>query len=152
MALTLPDLPYSADALEPHIDAETMTIHHDKHHAAYVSKANDALAGTDLEGETDAAVICTKIAALPADKQTPLRNNAGGACNHALFWSIMGSGKGGKPSGELASAIDEAFGSFDAFKDRFAAAATGRFGSGWAWLYVDGGSCTSARPRTRTTR
>ncbi len=137
MPLSLPDLAYAKDALEPHIDATTMEIHHGKHHAAYVSKANDALKGTPLEGETDPWIVCKKMGDLPADKQTAVRNNAGGAANHALFWSVMGPDKGGAPSGSLAGAIDKAFGSFDAFKEQFATAAATRFGSGWAWLYAD---------------
>jgi superoxide dismutase, Fe-Mn family len=139
MPLSLPDLPYAKDALEPHVDATTMEIHHDKHHNAYVTKANAALEGTDLASETDPWVVCAKLGSVSSDKQTAVRNNAGGAANHALFWSIMGPGKGGTPSGELASAIDSSFGSFDKMKEQFEAAATGRFGSGWAWLYVDGG-------------
>ena len=137
MPLTLPDLPYANDALEPHIDARTMEIHHDKHHAGYVTKANNALEGTPLENETCPWTVCSKIGSLPADKQTPVRNNAGGVANHALFWMTMGPGKGGAPSGDLGAAIDKAFGGYDDFKKQFTDAATGRFGSGWAWLYAD---------------
>jgi Fe-Mn family superoxide dismutase len=136
MPFELPALPYAPSALEPHIDARTMEIHHGKHHAAYVSKANDALAGTALAAALAHDVI-THLADLPADKQGPVRNNAGGHANHSLFWDVMapaGKGGGGAPSGDLAAAIDKAFGSFDAFKEKFAAAAAGRFGSGWAWL------------------
>ncbi len=142
MTFSLPDLPYATDALAPHIDARTMEIHHGKHHAAYVSKANDALAGTAWADKPVNDVIAD-LASLPADKQTGVRNNAGGHANHSLFWRIMapaGSGGGGSPSGDLASAIDAAFGSFDAFKEAFANAAATRFGSGWAWLVVKDGS------------
>jgi len=138
MPFTLPDLPYAFDALEPHIDARTMEIHHDKHHAGYVSKANDALAGTDLEGKSVEEVV-SSLADAPEEKRTAIRNNAGGHANHSLFWSVMGKGKGGAPSGDLAKAIDETFGSFDAFKEKFAGAAATRFGSGWAWLIVGAG-------------
>ncbi len=142
MTFSLPDLPYATDALAPHIDARTMEIHHGKHHAAYVSKANDALAGTAWADKPVNDVIAD-LASLPADKQTGVRNNAGGHANHSLFWRIMapaGSGGGGSPSGDLASAIDAAFGSFDAFKEAFATPAATRFGSGWAWLVVKDGS------------
>ena len=133
MPFTLPDLPYAHDALAPHIDAKTMEIHHGKHHAAYVSKANDALAGTAFADKAPEDVI-RNLGDLPADKQGAVRNNAGGHVNHALFWQVMGPGAGGAPTGELAAAIDAAFGSFDAFKDAFATAGATRFGSGWAWL------------------
>ncbi|MCA9312125.1 MAG: superoxide dismutase, partial [Phycisphaerales bacterium] len=133
MAFTLPDLPYAANALEPHIDARTMEIHHGKHHAAYVAKANEALAGSSL-ANADVADVCRNLGDVPADKRTAVRNNAGGHFNHSLFWQIMSPKAGGKPSGDLAAAIDSAFGSFDGFKEKFAAAAAGRFGSGWAWL------------------
>ncbi len=142
MPYTLPDLPYPNDALLPHIDAQTMTIHHDKHHNAYVTKANDALKGTPFENDADPANVCMNLADVPEDKRTGVRNNAGGAFNHNLFWSVMappGKGGGGTPSGDLAKAIDDAFGSFDAFKEQFSSAAAGRFGSGWAWLVVKGG-------------
>ena len=138
MPFQLPDLPYAKDALEPHIDARTMELHHDKHHATYVKKASDAVAGTPLEN-ADPEDVIRRLGELPAEKQTPLRNNGGGAVNHSLFWATMAppnQGGGGSPSGELASAIDSAFGGFDAFKEQFKAAATGRFGSGWAWLCV----------------
>ena len=142
MSFALPDLPYAHDALEPHIDAKTMEIHHGKHHAAYVAKANDALACTP-HADADVNAVVAGLAELPADKQTAARNNAGGHANHSLFWQILapaGSGGGGTPSGELAAAIDSAFGSFDAFKEQFAAAAATRFGSGWAWLVVKDGA------------
>lgn len=137
MPFSLPSLPYSKNALEPHIDAQTMEIHHGKHHQAYVDKANDALKGTEWADKPVEQVI-SSLDKLPADKQGPVRNNAGGHANHSLFWSVMGPNKGGKPSGELAKAIDEAFGSFDKFKEAFAQAGATRFGSGWAWLVVKG--------------
>ncbi|MFG0326625.1 MAG: superoxide dismutase [Phycisphaerales bacterium JB037] len=135
MPLTLPDLPYAFDALEPHIDARTMEIHHGKHHAAYVSKANAALEGTDWATKPVGEIIAN-LDKLPEAKQTALRNTAGGHANHSLFWQVLAPNAGGKPSGDLAAAIDKAFGSFDAFKDKFADAAANRFGSGWAWLCV----------------
>ncbi|MFG0266089.1 MAG: superoxide dismutase [Rhodopirellula sp. JB055] len=138
MAFTLPELPYAYDALEPHIDARTMEIHHTKHHNAYVTKTNDALAGTDLASKSIEEVI-SDLSAVPDDKRGAVRNNGGGHANHSLFWTILGPGKGGSPSGDLAAAIDEACGSFDAFKEQFANAAATRFGSGWAWLYVSEG-------------
>jgi Fe-Mn family superoxide dismutase len=137
MPFTLPDLPYAHDALEPHIDARTMEIHHGKHHAAYVSKANDALAGTPFADKPVNEVIAA-LGDVPADKQTAVRNNAGGHANHSLFWTVMGQNAGGAPSGDLAAAIDTSFGSFDAFKEQFANAAATRFGSGWAWLCAKG--------------
>jgi Fe-Mn family superoxide dismutase len=139
MAYSLPELPYAHDALEPHIDARTMEIHHGKHHAGYVSKVNAAIEGTDL-GSKSVEDLISDLASVPADKQTAVRNNGGGHANHSLFWTVMGPGKGGTPSGELASAIDSTFGSFDNLKEQFSTAAAGRFGSGWAWLYVDGGA------------
>ena len=147
MAYTLPDLPYAKDALEPHIDAKTMEIHHDKHHAGYVSKVNDAIAGTDLENKSVEDLI-SDLSAVPDDKRGAVRNNGGGHANHSLFWTIMGPGGGGEPSGDLASAINDAFGSFDAFKEKFSAAAATRFGSGWAWLGVgsDGKLCVCSTP------
>jgi Fe-Mn family superoxide dismutase len=138
VAFSLPSLPYAYDALEPHIDARTMEIHHTKHHQAYISKVNDAIAGTSLESKSIEDLVGS-LDAVPEDKRGAVRNNGGGHVNHSLFWTIMGPGKGGAPSGELASAIDSAFGSFDAMKEKFAAAAATRFGSGWAWLVVDGG-------------
>ncbi|MCC5821995.1 MAG: superoxide dismutase [Phycisphaerales bacterium] len=138
MPFSLPTLPYPKDALEPHIDAQTMEIHHGKHHQAYVDKANDALKGTEWADKPVEEVI-SNLDKLPADKQGPVRNNAGGHANHSLFWAVMGPNKGGKPSGELAKAIDDAFGSFDKFKEAFAQAGATRFGSGWAWLVVKGG-------------
>lgn len=138
MAYTLPPLAYAYDALEPHIDARTMEIHHTKHHQAYINKVNDAIAGTDLEGKSIEDLV-SDLASVPAEKLGAVRNNGGGHANHSLFWTVMGPGKGGSPAGDLASAIDGAFGSLDAMKEQFAAAAATRFGSGWAWLYVDGG-------------
>ena len=139
MAFTLPSLAYAYDALEPHIDARTMEIHHTKHHQAYINKVNDAIAGTDLDGKSIEDLV-SNLASVPADKLGAVRNNGGGHANHSLFWTVMGPGKGGSPTGELATAIDSAFGSLDAMKEQFSAAAATRFGSGWAWLYVDDGS------------
>ncbi|WP_238354301.1 superoxide dismutase [Fulvivirga marina] len=130
MAFELPDLPYAHDALEPHIDARTMEIHHGKHHAAYTSKLNDAIKGTDMEGKSIEDILANH-----ADN-TAVRNNGGGYYNHNLFWTVMSPNGGGKPSGELAEAIDAAYGSFDKFKEEFSNAAATRFGSGWAWLCV----------------
>lgn len=138
MAYALPELPYAYDALEPSIDARTMEIHHTKHHQAYINKVNDAIAGTDLESKSIEELV-SDMESVPADKKGAVRNNGGGHANHSLFWSVMGSGKGGSPSGDLAAAIDKAFGSLDEMKSQFATAAGTRFGSGWAWLYVDGG-------------
>jgi Fe-Mn family superoxide dismutase len=131
MAFTLPALPYAANALEPHIDARTMEIHHGKHHNAYVTNLNNAIAGTDAEKLT-IEEICKNISKYPV----AVRNNGGGHYNHSLFWTVLGA-NGGSPSGALADAINAAFGSFDEFKTKFAAAGTGRFGSGWAWLIKD---------------
>ena len=139
MAFTLPSLAYAYDALEPHIDARTMEIHHTKHHQAYINKVNDAIAGTDLDGKSIEDLV-SNLASVPADKLGAVRNNGGGHANHSLFWTVMGPEKGGSPSGDLAAAIDSAFGSLDAMKEQFSAAAATRFGSGWAWLYVDAGS------------
>ncbi|MFZ2487212.1 MAG: superoxide dismutase [Anaerolineae bacterium] len=137
MAFTLPALPYENDALEPHIDARTMQIHHDKHHAAYVNNANAALAKhADFDGSNVWALLAD-LDGVPADIRGPIRNNAGGHANHSHFWLAMAPNAGGAPTGDLATAIDAAFGSFDAFKTDFAAAGIGRFGSGWAWLVVD---------------
>ena len=134
MAFELPKLDYAHDALEPHIDKKTMEIHHGKHHAGYTSKLNNAIEGTDLEGKTiDNILINLDLS------NTAVRNNGGGFYNHSLFWKVMSPNGGGKPSGELASAIDTAFGSFEAFKEEFSKAAAGQFGSGWAWLCVHNG-------------
>lgn len=134
MAFELPALPYATNALEPHIDAKTMEIHHDKHHAAYTSKLNDAIKGTDLENQS-----IEKIMTGLDLKNGAVRNNGGGFYNHNLFWTVMSPEGGGKPSGDLASAIDAAYGSFDAFKEKFSTAAATQFGSGWAWLCVHKG-------------
>jgi Fe-Mn family superoxide dismutase len=139
MAFTLPALPYAYNALEPSIDARTMEIHHTKHHQAYINNVNAAIAGTPLEDKSVESLIAD-LAAVPDDKRTVVRNNGGGHANHALFWTIMGPGKGGSPAGDLAAAINSTFGSLDAMKTAFNDAATKRFGSGWAWLYVDGNS------------
>ena len=139
MAYQVPPLPYDYDALEPHIDAQTMTLHHDKHHQAYVDKANDALAGGPLDGKPIEEVIAN-LGDVPEDKRGAVRNNGGGHLNHSLFWESMSPNGGGAPDGDLGAAIDAAFGSFDAFKEQFEAAGVARFGSGWAWLVVDGGA------------
>jgi Fe-Mn family superoxide dismutase len=138
MAFELPPLPYAEDALEPHIDARTMSIHHDKHHAGYTSKLNDALKGHANLADKSIEDLLGDLDSLPESIRTAVRNNGGGYANHSLFWKVMGPNGGGEPSGELADAINSAFGSFSAFKDKFSDAAGGRFGSGWAWLYVDG--------------
>ena len=132
MAFTLPNLPYEFAALEPHIDARTMEIHHDKHHAAYVNNLNAALQGTEHEGKTIEELLAD-ISKLPP----AVRNNGGGHWNHSFFWAIMGPNAGGNPGGDLGAHIDKTFGSFDEMKKQFAQAATTRFGSGWAWLSVD---------------
>jgi len=137
MAYEVPDLPYPYDALEPHIDEATMRVHHDKHHQAYVDKANAALEGTEW-ADQDVDEVLRALDSLPADKQGPVRNNAGGHSNHSFFWTIMSPDGGGEPEGELAAAIESAFGSFHAFKEEFKNAGIGRFGSGWAWLVHDG--------------
>jgi Fe-Mn family superoxide dismutase len=139
MAYEVPPLPYDYAALEPHIDEQTMRLHHDKHHQAYVDKANGALDGTEHEGKPIEEVIAN-LDALPADIKGVVRNNGGGHLNHSLFWESMSPSGGGEPSGDLASAIGDAFGSFDAFKEQFEAAGANQFGSGWAWLVVDGGA------------
>jgi len=135
----LPDLPYDFDALEPYIDARTMEIHHDKHHAGYTRKLNAALEGHADQQGMSAEEILRSIDSVPESIRTAVRNNGGGYVNHALFWTIMSPDGGGEPSGDLASAIDGAFGSFQGFRGEFSDAASGRFGSGWAWLVVDGG-------------
>ncbi|MBM3677204.1 MAG: superoxide dismutase [Actinobacteria bacterium] len=138
MAYAVPDLAYPFDALEPHIDARTMEIHHDKHHAAYVTNLNAALEGTGL-GDQPIEQLIANLDQVPEDKRTAVRNNGGGHANHTLFWEIMGPG-GGAPSGDLAAAIDGAFGGLDALKTAVNDAGVKRFGSGWSWLVVDGGS------------
>ena len=137
MAYEVPPLPYDYDALEPHIDEATMRVHHDKHHQAYVDKANAALDGTEW-ADSDVDDVLRSLDQLPDDIRTAVRNNAGGHSNHSFFWQIMGPDAGGEPDGDLRAAIDDAFGSFDAFKDEFEAAGVNRFGSGWAWLVHDG--------------
>lgn len=133
MAFQLPPLPYPNDSLEPHIDARTMEIHHDKHHAGYTNNLNAALEGTDWINRPIEDIL-VNLDKLPKDKQTAVRNNGGGYLNHKIFWETMSPKGGGKPSGELAEAIDAKWGSFDGFKEAFAKTATGQFGSGWAWL------------------
>jgi Fe-Mn family superoxide dismutase len=137
MAFEVPPLPYDYDALAPTIDEQTMHLHHDKHHQAYVDNANKALDGTEWADKPVEEVL-RSLDSLPADKQTPVRNNAGGHANHSLFWRTMGPGKGGAPSGDVAAAIDEAFGSFDQFKETFQTNGVTRFGSGWTWLVWNG--------------
>jgi Fe-Mn family superoxide dismutase len=136
MAYELPALPYAADALEPHFDARTMEIHHGKHHQTYITKVNGALEGHDDLAALDVDTLISDLSKVPEGIRGAVRNNGGGHANHSFFWSILGPGKGGAPTGDLAAAIDATFGSFDALKEKFAAAGVGRFGSGWAWLYV----------------
>jgi superoxide dismutase, Fe-Mn family len=137
MAYTLPDLPYAFDALEPHIDALTMEIHHDKHHGTYVTNVNNALDGSDL-ADLPIEELLQQLDRVPEDKRTAVRNNGGGHYNHSLFWTSMSGSGGGEPDGELADAIASAFGSFSDFQGQLKAAGLGRFGSGWAWLIKDG--------------
>ncbi|MBA2522844.1 MAG: superoxide dismutase [Solirubrobacterales bacterium] len=137
MAYEVPDLPYAYDALEPHIDEATMRVHHDKHHQAYVDKANAALEGSEW-ADQDVEEVLKSLDDLPSDKQGPVRNNAGGHANHSLFWQLMSPDGGGEPSGALADAINEKFGDLDSFKEELKAAGIGQFGSGWAWLVHDG--------------
>ncbi|AIF66811.1 superoxide dismutase [Terribacillus saccharophilus] len=135
----LPELPYAYDALEPHIDKETMNIHHTKHHNTYVTKLNDAISGkADLESKSLEELVAG-VNELPSDVQTAVRNNGGGHYNHSLFWNLLSPNGGGEPTGEVASAIANKYGTLDKFKEEFAAAAAGRFGSGWAWLIVENG-------------
>ena len=141
MSFELPKLPYSYDALEPHIDAKTMEIHHSKHHNAYTANLNNAIAGTDLEGKSIEEICKTP------GLSGAVRNNGGGYYNHNMFWTLMSQNGGGNPTGKIAGAIDTAFGSFEAFKEEFAKAATTRFGSGWAWLCIKNGKlsvCSTA--------
>src|SRR6266508_5285464 len=138
MAVALPPLPYAYDALEPHIDARTMEIHHTKHHQTYVDRANAALEGTEWADKPVEEVL-VNLDRLPQDKQAPVRNNAGGHANHTLFWQVMRPDGGGEPSGSLSDAIGSAFGDFESFKNEFSQAGINRFGSGWAWLLNDGG-------------
>lgn len=143
MAFELPKLPYAENALEPHIGADTMNVHYNKHHAGYTKKLNAAIAGTDLEGKS-----IEEILAGASGHSAGVRNNGGGFYNHALFWSVMGPGKGGEPTGDLAEAINSTFGSFTAFKEAFSKASSTRFGSGWGWLVVtaDGGLAVTSSP------
>ncbi len=147
MAYQLPELPYGYDALEPHIDARTMEIHHTKHHNTYVTKLNAALEGHPLADKPVEEVIAD-LSAVPDDKRTAVRNNGGGHANHSFFWQILSGQGGGAPTGDLASALDAELGGFDSFKEKFASAAANRFGSGWAWLCVkdDGSLCVCSTP------
>ena len=138
MAFTLPPLPYAPDALEPHIDKATMEIHHDKHHGAYVNNLNKALeSAPELQGKTIEELLANNLAVVTDSIKTAVRNNGGGHYNHSLFWNLLSPKGGGAPTGNIASVMIGTFGSFDAFKEKFAMAATGRFGSGWAWLVKD---------------
>src|ERR1041385_4512010 len=140
MPFTLPSLPYASDALEPHIDKMTMEIHHGKHHNAYVTNLNKALeSAPDLGAKSVEELLANNCAIVPENIRTAVRNHGGGHYNHSMFWTILGPKAGGEPAGNLASAINSTFGGFAGFKEKFAAAATGRFGSGWAWLIKDGG-------------
>jgi superoxide dismutase, Fe-Mn family len=144
VAYEVPPLPYDYAALEPTIDEQTMTLHHDKHHQAYVDNANKALAGTEWDDKPVEEVLAN-LSSLPDDKQNAVRNNAGGHANHTMFWENMSPDGGGEPSGELADAINAAFGSFDQFKEQFEANGVAQFGSGWTWLVLDGGELKLAR-------
>lgn len=137
MAFTTPDLPYPYDALEPYIDEQTMRIHHDKHHAGYVNKLNAAVEGTEYE-KMEVTELLKQIKSVPDSLKPAVQKFGGGHANHSLFWTVMSKNGGGEPTGELAQALNATSGSFEEFKKQFAAAATGRFGSGWAWLVVDG--------------
>ena len=136
---TLPDLPYDYKALEPHIDAKTMEIHHTKHHQTYIDKLNAALEGHDDLYTENVDDLLRNFSNVPSDIQGAVKNHGGGHSNHSLFWTVMGPDGGGDPSGDLAAAIDESFGSFKQFQEKFTDAAVAQFGSGWAWLVVDGG-------------
>ncbi len=137
MPFTLPSLPYAYNALEPHIDAKTMEIHHTKHHQTYIDKLNAAIAGTTWES-MDIEEILAQLEQVPQDKRGAVRNHGGGHANHSMFWTILSPEGGGEPEGDLAKAIEKDFGGFAKFKEAFEAAATGQFGSGWAWLVVNG--------------
>jgi Fe-Mn family superoxide dismutase len=152
MTFELPPLPYSENALEPHIDAMTMSIHHDKHHAGYTNNLNNALDGHSDLADQPIEMLLANLDGVPESIRTAVRNNGGGFANHSLFWQIMGPNGGGSPSGTLAAAIDAAFGSFDEFKAAFSKAAGTRFGSGWAWLYVgkDGKLVVTSTPNQDT--
>ena len=139
MAFTVPPLPYAFDALEPYIDSKTMEIHHDKHHGAYVTNLNKALeSAPDLQSKTVEELLANNLAIVPDAIKTAVRNNGGGHLNHSMFWTILAPSAGGSPTGNVAAAINSAFGNFDTFKEKFGAAATTRFGSGWAWLIKKG--------------
>src|ERR1041385_4748453 len=151
MAYELPPLPYPKDALEPHIDAQTMEIHHDKHHGAYVTNVNKAIAGkADLEKKTVEKLI-SNLDAVPADIRGAVRNNGGGHANHSMFWKLLAPKAGGAPSGKLADDIKSAFGSFEAFKEKFEAGGAGRFGSGWVWLVSNTGNLEIVSPANQNT-
>lgn len=139
MAFEKVALPYAKDALEPHIGADTMEVHYEKHHTGYTNKLNAAVEGTDLANKTIEDLL-SDLNAVPEDKRTAVRNNGGGFYNHNLFWQVLAPNAGGEPTGALADAINSAFGSFDNFKEQFAAAASGQFGSGWGWLVVNNGA------------
>src|SRR5260370_39797768 len=152
MAYDLPPLPYGCDALEPHIDAKTMEIHHDRHHQAYVNNANGALEKHPELAQKSVEDLLRDINHVPEDVRTVLRNNAGGHSNHSIFWTIMGPGGGGAPTGHIGDAINSTFGSYDSFKEQLQKAAVGQFGSGWAWLLKDSGGkllIQSYRDRSR---
>ncbi len=134
MAYTLPSLDYNYDALEPHIDAKTMEIHHSKHHQTYITKANDAIKDAGYAAPDDVDVLISKLSDVPESIRGALRNNGGGHANHSFFWKVIGPNGGGQPKGKVAEKINEAFGSFEKFQEAFAAAGANRFGSGWAWL------------------
>ena len=142
MTHTLPILPYALNALEPHIDARTMEIHHGKHHGAYVTNLNAAIQNTEWDNKSIEDILAN-LKQVPENVRNAVRNNGGGHYNHSMFWQIMGPGKGGEPTGDLAAAINAAFGNFAGFKEKFAAAGVGRFGSGWAWLIADKGGAVS---------
>ena len=146
MAFEVPPLPYTSDALEPHIDARTMEIHHDKHHATYVSKLNEAVAGSEWENRPVEELL-RDIERVPEKIRGAVRNHGGGHANHSLFWSVMSADGGGRPSGDLAEAIDAAFGSLDSLQEKLTAAAVGQFGSGWGWLVVGGNGALQAIAR-----
>ena len=143
MAYSVPDLTYAPEALEPHIDARTMEIHHDKHHQAYVTNLNNAIEKHPDLGSKSVEELITDLASIPEDIRGAVRNHGGGHANHSLFWDVIGPDGGGEPSGDLASRIDTAFGSFESFKDAFSKAAIGQFGSGWGWLCDDGSGSLS---------
>lgn len=138
MAFTLPDLPYAYNALEPHVDEQTMRIHHDKHHGGYVTKLNAAVEGTEY-ADWPIEKLVAEYASLPENIRTAVRNNGGGHLNHSIFWTVLSPSGGGEPTGDIAAAISSTFSSYAEFKEQFTNAATGRFGSGWAWLVVSGG-------------